>query len=119
MKNYVKCGSNVNAREVTIYYEYAEKGQTHYLGHKSSLTQQQQSKMRSLKLGKRIFSFLPKGKINMAHNLLIQNGHASMFYINEVPWHGLGTKLDKPATAQEAIRAANLDWPVIKESICR
>ena len=50
----------------------------------------------------------------MSHNLLIQNGQASMFYINEVPSHGLGTKLDKPATAQEAIEAANLDWPVIK-----
>lgn len=50
----------------------------------------------------------------MAHNLLIQNGQASMFYINEVPWHNLGTKLDKPATAQEAIQAAQLDWPVIK-----
>ena len=45
----------------------------------------------------------------MAHNLLIQNGQASMFYINEVPWHGLGVKLDRPATAQEAITAANLE----------
>jgi len=50
----------------------------------------------------------------MAHNLLIQNGQASMFYIEETPWHNLGTKLDKPATAQEAIEAAKLDWPVIK-----
>jgi phage/plasmid-like protein (TIGR03299 family) len=50
----------------------------------------------------------------MAHNLLIQNGQASMFYINEVPWHGLGTKLNQPATAQEAIEAAQLNWPVIK-----
>jgi len=50
----------------------------------------------------------------MAHNLLMQNGHASMFYIDEVPWLGLGTKLDRPATAQEAIIAARLDWKVVK-----
>jgi phage/plasmid-like protein (TIGR03299 family) len=50
----------------------------------------------------------------MSANLLIQNGQAAMFYIDEVPWHGLGTKLDQPATAQEAIEAAHLNWPVIK-----
>jgi phage/plasmid-like protein (TIGR03299 family) len=50
----------------------------------------------------------------MSHNLLIQNGAASMFYIDEVPWHGLGTRLNEPATAQEAITAARLDWEVLK-----
>ena len=50
----------------------------------------------------------------MSDNLLMLNGHASMFYINEVPWHGLGARLNQPATAQEAIQAANLNWKVVK-----
>lgn len=50
----------------------------------------------------------------MSHNLLIQNGQASMFYIDEVPWHGLGKRLNQPATAKEAIAAAQLDWSVVK-----
>jgi len=50
----------------------------------------------------------------MAHELRIENGQASMFYVGAPPWHGLGTKLDKPPTAAEAIRAANLDWEVRK-----
>jgi phage/plasmid-like protein (TIGR03299 family) len=48
----------------------------------------------------------------MGHNLNVHNGKASMAYVGEVPWHRLGTKLDKPATAAEAIQAANLDYPV-------
>jgi len=50
----------------------------------------------------------------MSHDLEInkETGKASMFYVGQVPWHSLGTKLENPATAQEAITAANLDFTV-------
>ena len=53
----------------------------------------------------------------MAHDLLIQDGQAKMMYYGEAPWHGLGKKLNKPATASEAIRAAGLDWEVVKSPL--
>lgn len=36
----------------------------------------------------------------------------SMFYVREVPWHGLGTKVDVAPTSADAIRLAGLDWIV-------
>jgi|ERR1051325_960182 phage/plasmid-like protein (TIGR03299 family) len=46
------------------------------------------------------------------HNLNINNGKTSLFYVGPVPWHKLGTQLENPATAQEAIQAAGLDFTV-------
>ena len=54
----------------------------------------------------------------MAHRIFIENGTASLMYVGEPPWHGLGKKLAKPATAEEAIKAANLDWTVKKVPLC-
>src|SRR5439155_25560888 len=53
----------------------------------------------------------------MPHRIEIRIGRASMFYVEKPAWHGLGTKLQKPATAAEAIQAANLSWKVVKKPI--
>lgn len=56
----------------------------------------------------------------MGHNLNIEGGRASMMYVRDVPWHGLGTQLEKPPeNAEEALKAANLDWEVgLKKVYC-
>jgi phage/plasmid-like protein (TIGR03299 family) len=50
----------------------------------------------------------------MANRIWIDNDRASMMYVGQAPWHGLGTALNSPATAEQAIEAANLDWTVKK-----
>jgi phage/plasmid-like protein (TIGR03299 family) len=53
--------------------------------------------------------------MTMAHDLMnLDSGGSAMFYVKEVPWHGLGEKLSNPPSAQAAIQAAQLDWEVIK-----
>ncbi|MHC1767917.1 MAG: DUF932 domain-containing protein [Verrucomicrobiia bacterium] len=53
----------------------------------------------------------------MAHDILIENSKAAMMYYGKPPWHELGTALEGPATAAEAIVAAGLDWAVEKRPL--
>jgi phage/plasmid-like protein (TIGR03299 family) len=48
----------------------------------------------------------------MPHNLATKDGKTSMVYYGEPPWHRLGQCLDNPATAEEAIVSAGLDYEV-------
>ena len=36
----------------------------------------------------------------------------TMFYVREVPWHGLGTRVEEAPNSADAIRLAELDWRV-------
>ena len=49
----------------------------------------------------------------MTHDLNIENGKASMMYVGEAPWHGLGTKLDGPVTQTRPLKRQTLGRSVI------
>lgn len=49
----------------------------------------------------------------MAHELLFDGDQASIFTVGEKPWHNLGANFTQPPkTAEEAIKAARIDWKV-------
>lgn len=41
----------------------------------------------------------------------------SMFYVREVPWHGLGINVENAPTSEEAIRLAGLNWEVLQTPV--
>lgn len=46
----------------------------------------------------------------MAHNLFDKR----MAFVNERPWHGLGTPVEKTINSEEMLKASGLDWRVSK-----
>lgn len=55
----------------------------------------------------------------MSHELEIQQGVASMLFVGETPWHGLGAKLDTAPSYAEALEVGRLDYEVEKRPLYR
>ena len=53
----------------------------------------------------------------MAHELEMVNGEAQMAYVGNVPWHGLGTKVEHDLTPGDFQKVAGLDWTVEKQPL--
>ena len=53
----------------------------------------------------------------MAHELEIVNGNAQMAYVGDLPWHGLGTKVEHDLTPGDFQKVAGLDWTVEKQPL--
>jgi phage/plasmid-like protein (TIGR03299 family) len=51
----------------------------------------------------------------MSHELEFVNGQASMAYVGELPWHGLGKQVPADLTPAQMLDAAGLNWRVEKE----
>ena len=50
----------------------------------------------------------------MAHEIEFLNGKATMAYVGEKPWHGLGFRVSSDISPEEMMKAAHLDWNVNK-----
>jgi phage/plasmid-like protein (TIGR03299 family) len=50
----------------------------------------------------------------MSHELEMVDGKASMAYVGETPWHGIGKKVHHDLTPQQMMEEAGLNWSVEK-----
>ena len=53
----------------------------------------------------------------MAHELEMIDGKAQMAYVGELPWHGLGTLVERELTPDQFQKVAGLDWTVEKQPL--
>lgn len=53
----------------------------------------------------------------MSHMVEIIDGRAQIAWANQMPWHGLGTKVEPTLTPQEMMEVARLDWEVEKHPV--
>jgi phage/plasmid-like protein (TIGR03299 family) len=53
----------------------------------------------------------------MAHELTITNGVAEMAYSGDLPWHGLGQRVDPDASVDEWINQAGMEWDVKRSRV--
>lgn len=61
---------------------------------------------------------ITQGVKALAHELTIrENGKVEMAFAGEVPWHGLGTELQRGAAIEQWIEAAGMDWRVLRARV--
>jgi phage/plasmid-like protein (TIGR03299 family) len=54
----------------------------------------------------------------MAHDLDLSTGKPAMAYVGKEPWHGLGEKLDSKASIETWIKAAGLEYQILRAPVC-
>lgn len=54
----------------------------------------------------------------MAHELeILENGQASMAYVGDTPWHGLGKRVPADVSPEQMLTSAGLNWSVDKKQL--
>jgi len=53
----------------------------------------------------------------MAHDLDFSTGKPAMAYVGKEPWHGLGERLDTKASIETWIKAAGLEYQILREPV--
>ena len=41
----------------------------------------------------------------------------SMFFVRDMPWHGLGVRVEEALSSEEVVKVSGLDWEVVQKPI--